>query len=125
MLGAAGIVGIVSLANTFQRGGFSCLPSDFPSYPGASVGSQRTYVGTGVAPGDTRSCAITLQSNDDVATVTAFYSEKLGSGDWKVTNFDRSSGQIKFQRISRPLTVGIVELLGRGQHTEIRIELYS
>jgi hypothetical protein len=120
-----GIAGVISLANSFQRGGLSCLPSDFPKYPGVTVQNQRTYVGTGVPPGDTRSCNIALQSNDDVATVTAFYSEQLHNGDWKVTNFDRSSGQIKFQRVSRPLTIGTVELLGRGQHTEIRIELYS
>lgn len=120
-----GAVGIVSLVNSFQHGGLTCLPSDFPGYPGTTVVNEHTYYGTGVAPGDSKSCQMTLVSNDDVATVTAFYDEKLSSGDWKVVTFNASSGQIHFQRVSRPLTVGTVDLLGRGTGTEIRIDLSS
>jgi hypothetical protein len=120
-----GAIGIASLVNSFQHGGLSCLPSDFPSYSGATVVNENTFYGTGVAPGDTKSCRMTLDSNDDVATVTAFYKEKLGSGDWKVVSFNDSTGQIQFQRVSRPLTVGTVDLLGRGSGSEIRIDLSS
>lgn len=108
-----------------RRGGFSCLPSDFPSYPGATVTNVNSSFGTGVAPGDSKSCRVTLASNDDVAAVTAFYEQKLGSGDWKVTAFVSSTGEVRFQRVSRPATVGIVDLLGRGQQTEIQINLDS
>lgn len=120
-----GAFGVYSLANSFQRGGFSCLPNDFPKYPGASVTSENTYVGTNVAPGDSKRCQMVLQSNDDVATVTAFYSQKLDSGDWKVTAIISEAGQIQFHRVSRQATFGIVNLLGRGEHTEIRIQLDS
>lgn len=120
-----GAAGIVSLVNSFQHGGFTCLPSDFPSYPGVTVVNENTYYGTGVAPGDTKSCRMTLDSNDTVATVTAFYKEKLDSGDWKVVSFSDSTGQIQFLRVSRPQTVGTVDLLGRGSSTEIRIDLSS
>ncbi len=117
--------GVYSLVNSFQRGGFACLPSDFPSYPGSKVTSEHTYVGTGVAPGDSKSCQMGLRSNDDVATVTAFYNDKLSTGDWQVTAFISSVGQIQFHRVSRPATFGLVQLLGRGQQTEIQIQLDS
>jgi hypothetical protein len=120
-----GAVGIASLVNSFQHGGFTCLPSDFPKYPGATLASERTFVGTGVAPGDSKSCRMTLDSNDNVATVTAFYRDKLDSGDWKVVAYNDSTGQIQFHRVSRPLTVGTVELLGRGSSSEINITLDS
>jgi hypothetical protein len=120
-----GAIGIVSLVNSFQHGGLTCLPSDFPTYSGATVVNENSFYGTGVAPGDTKSCRMTLDSSDDVATVTAFYNQKLNSGDWKVISFNDSSGQIQFERVSRPLTVGTVELLGRGTGSEIRIDLSS
>jgi hypothetical protein len=118
-------VGVYNLVNSFQHGGFSCLPSDFPSYPGATVASENTYVGTGLTPGDSKRCRMILESNDDSTTVSAFYNEKLSSGDWKVTAYVASIGQIQFQRVSRPQTIGTVDFLGRGQHTEIHIQLDS
>jgi hypothetical protein len=120
-----GAIGIASLVNSFQHGGLSCLPSDFPSYSGATVVSENTYYGAGVAPGDSKSCLTTLDSNDSVATVTAYYRDKLNSGDWKVVSYTDSSGQIQFQRVSRSLTVGTVQLLGRGSSSEISITLDS
>jgi hypothetical protein len=120
-----GAIGIASLVNSFQHGGLTCLPSDFPTYSGATVVNENSFYGTGVAPGDTKSCRMTVDSSDDVATVTAFYNQKLNSGDWKVISFNDSSGQIQFERVSRPLTVGTVELLGRGTGSEIRIDLSS
>jgi hypothetical protein len=120
-----GAIGIASLVNTFQHGGLSCLPSDFPSYPGSTVRNENTYYGTGVAPGDSKSCRMTLDSNDSVATVTSFYRERLSGGDWKVASFSDSTGRIQFQRVSRPQTVGTVDLLGRGSGAEIRIDLSS
>lgn len=118
-------VGIYSLVNSFQRGGFACVPSDFPSYPGARVTSEYTYVGGAVAPGDSKSCREILESSDDVATVTAFYDEKLKTGDWTVTADLPSYGQIQFHRVSRPQTFGVVQMLGKGLQTEIRIQLDS
>ena len=120
-----GAIGIASLVNSFQHGGLTCLPSDFPGYPGATVVNENSSFGTGAAPGDSKTCRMTLDSNDSVATVTAFYNQKLNSGDWKVVSFNDSSGQIQFQRVSRPLTGGTVDLLGRGTGSEIRLVLNS
>ncbi len=126
VIGGAGLVwGAVSLVNRVQQGGFTCLPSDFPKYPGATVTREYTYVGTNVAPGDSRECQETLQSNDDSTAVTDFYSSNLESGDWNITANDRTIGEIKFRRASRPQTVGVVALLARGQHTVIEVKLDS
>ncbi len=126
VLGLVGVgVGVYNLVNSFQHGGFACLPSDFPNYPGATVITENTYVGTAVAPGDSKRCSMVLKSTDDPATVTAFYQDKLNGGDWKVTAYIASIGQIQFQRVSRQQSVGVVELLGRGQQTEIHIQLDS
>jgi len=120
----AGGLGLSALVTSFERGGFSCLPSDFPNYPGAAVSSENTYVGTGVPAGDTKRCTMVLESNDDVNTVTSWYSSNLNSGDWSATS-DTASGTVRFEKRSRPSTSGTIELLGRGQHTEIRITFYS
>ena len=113
------------LFNQFQHGSFSCLPSDFPTYPGATFSGQYTYVGGNVAPGDTHECQITLESQDDVTTVTGFYQSHLSSGDWTIKSYDSANGTISFSRSSRPATVGTLQLLGRGQHTEVQIRLDS
>ena len=128
VLGAVGAgFGIYSLVTRFQSGAFSCLPPDFPNYPGASVVSENTRVGTGpVAPaGDYTRCNMVLDSNDDVATVTTFYQAHLNNGDWTIVSVDPSNGVIKFERKSRTQTVGYVTLVGRGQHSEIQIQLDS
>lgn len=120
----AAVFGLVSLLNSFQHGGFACVPSDFPQYPGATVVSENTTIGN-VAPGDTRRCTMTLETDDDVSTVGAFYASHLSSGDWTVTGNDPTTGELDFSRVSRPATAGVVDLLARGQHTEIQITLDS
>jgi hypothetical protein len=124
-----GIVGVAvsgaALFNSLQRGDLTCLPADFPKYPGASVAGMNTYFGTNVAPGDSRECQMTLESNDDATTVSAFYGSRLDSGDWTITANDTTNGVIRLSRKSRPATVGEIQLLGRGQHTEIQIRFDS
>jgi hypothetical protein len=117
--------GIYSLAHSLSSATFACLPSDFPSYPGARVMSSINYVGTAVAPGDSKSCRMVLESTDDVATVTAFYDDKLRTGDWAVIADLPKYGQIQFHRVSRPQAFGLVLLLGKGQQTEMRIQFDS
>lgn len=90
-----GVIGISSLVNSFQQGGLSCLPSDFPKYPGATVVNEQTFYGSGVAPGDSKSCRMTLDSNDNVATVTAYYRDKLSGGDWKVSHTATHRGRFR------------------------------
>ncbi len=121
----AGIWGLASAVKSFQQGGFTCMPSDFPRYPGTSVTRDYTTVGTNVAPGDSRECQETLQSNDDVSTVRDFYASRLNAGDWKITADDSANGEMRFRRVSKPQNVGVIDLLGRGQHTVIQIKFDS
>jgi len=126
ILGVVGaVIGGVALLNRVQHADFSCLPSDFPSYPSAALTGERTYIGTGLAPGDTHDCTESLSSDDNVPTVADFYTSRLSTGDWKITSNDAANGTIRFARLSRPQTVGVVALLGRGSHTEIQIKLDS
>jgi hypothetical protein len=126
VIGVIGIgFGAFTLVNRFQHGGFSCLPSDFPNYPNATVANQQTKIGAGIANGDTKECLMVLESNDDVATVTAYYEQQLNSGDWTISSSDLAGGTISFQLQSRLQTGGTVTLLARGQHTEVRIVLDS
>ena len=120
-----GIFGAVQLAKRFQEGSLSCLPSDFPRYSGATITRDYTYVGTNVAPGDSHECQESVTSQDDAATVSAFYESHLSSGDWTITSNDTSNGAIHFVRRSQPRTVGSAQLLGRGEHTDIEIRLDS
>src|SRR6202162_5402623 len=82
-----GAIGITSLVNSFQHGGLTCLPSDFPKYPGTTVVNEQTFYGGGVAPGDSKSCRMTLDSSDNVATVTAYFRDNLNGGDWNVVPY--------------------------------------
>jgi len=121
---AGGIYGIVSLIRAAQSGSLACLPSDFPKYPGATLTGEYTSFGTNVAPGTSHECEETFDSNDDVATVRDFYTSELSTGDWHVTSNDTANGTINFARLSKPQSIGSVQLLGRGQHATISVKLY-
>jgi hypothetical protein len=110
----AGILGLTTLFRNFTNGGYSCLPSDFPAYPGASVTFENDTVGT------RNECRMTLTSNDDVGTVTDWYASHLAEGDWQ-DSVDSASGTITFNQVSGGHGTGHVQLLGAGQHTDIEI----
>jgi len=111
-----GILGLSSLVRNFTSGGYSCLPSDFPVYPGASVTAENETVGTSTV------CRMTYASSDDAGTVTDWYSSHLGEGDWQ-DSVDSSTGVITFHQVSGGNASGEVQLLGAGQHTNIEITL--
>ena len=110
-----------SLANGFRYGSFTCLPSDFPRYPGATFAGQLYQIG-GTHPGNT--CHIVFESNDDVETVTAFYQSKLNSGDW-VTSSGNPAGQVSFQVAKNAQPFGTVNVAVSTMHTEITIDLFT
>lgn len=121
VLGAIGTgFGIYALVTKFQQGAFSCLPSDFPNYPGASVVNQHMTVA-----GGTRQCTMVLESNDNVDAVVSFYVRNLSTGDWNIVSSEISNGPITFERKARPQTTGSVSVATQGQHTEIDIQLDS
>ena len=126
IIGTIGVgFGVYTLVTRFQNGAFSCLPADFPNYPRASVISENTTTEAGLPSGDSRRCNMVLDSNDSVAAVTTFYQAQLNNGDWTITSSDSSNDVIHFQRKSRPQTVGTLTVLGRGQYSEVQIQLDS
>jgi hypothetical protein len=66
---------------------------------------------------------MSVDTNDNMPKVESFYAEKLSSGDWKV--IAHTLGEIRFQRVSRPASVGLVQLQVLGRQTEITIQLDS
>jgi hypothetical protein len=118
--------GTYTLVNRFQGGAFSCLPSDFPQYPGATIISESTnYYGPSMPAGDTKDCFIALISNDPVTAVGPYYQSHFDAGDWIVDSTDYTPGAIHFHRYSRPKTMGTVVLHQRGQGSEIEVVVYS
>src|SRR5260370_29133133 len=124
LLAVAGVlVGGVTLVRTFQGGGFSCLPSDFPSYPGGTVAVEHTYTGPAVAPGDSKSCLMSVDTNDNMPKVESFYTEKLSRGDRKLIS--HTLGEMRFQRGSRPASVGLGRRPRHGRQRESTIQYAS
>jgi hypothetical protein len=54
------IFALYSAVSRIQASGITCLPPDFPQYPRSALVGEQTYFGTGLAPGDPRSCRVTL-----------------------------------------------------------------
>lgn len=120
-----GLVSLVRTANSVGPVPSNCLPSDFPGYPGATVGDVSEFTGAGAPQGYSEECQMTLESNDGSATVRDFYASRLNTGDWTVTSSDATTGKIKFHRVSRPATVGALDISFRGHHTEIQVTIDS
>ncbi len=84
VLAIAGLsLGANSLISRLQHGGFSCLPSDFPVYPGATYAQENFNLNAGAptpTPGNT--CQMVFESNDSAGTVLDFYQSRLDSGGW-------------------------------------------
>lgn len=121
----AAIIGGAALVNRMQNGSLTCLPSDFPKYPGATVTGETNYLGTVSAPGDTHECRMTFESNDDVSTVTGFYAAQMDVGEWMITANDTGNGVMQVRLRSRPATVGQIQFAGLGRHTQIQVKLDS
>jgi hypothetical protein len=131
VLAAVGVgYGIYSVVQGFKNGSLTCLPSNFPRYPGA-VYAGFSYDLNGAYPGNT--CHSVFESNDDVAAVTAFYQSKLNTGAWQVTSSDNQAGSVIFQPAKSAAPFGAVQVAVSNTHqpgfsnahTEITIDLYT
>jgi hypothetical protein len=111
-----------SLVDGFRSGSRTCLPSDFPRYPGA-VQREWTFELNGTYPGNT--CHTVFESSDDVETVTAFYDSKLNSGNSRVTTSGKPAGQISFQLAKEAWPFGTVNVAVGKTRTEITIDLFT
>jgi len=120
---AAGVgYGIYSFVQGVEHGSHTCLPSDFPKYPGALYAGF-TYELNGAYPGNT--CHVVLQSSDDVATVTAFYQSRLNTGAWQVTPSADQAGRVTFQPATSTAPFGTVQVALGNTRTEITIDLFT
>jgi hypothetical protein len=123
VLTAAGVAyGIYSFVQGVEHGSRTCLPSDFPTYPGA-VYAEFTYDLNGAYPGNT--CHVVLQSSDDVAAVAAFYQSKLNTGAWRVTPSGNQAGTLTFQPTGSTVPFGTVQVTFGNTRTEITIDLFT
>src|SRR5258708_22304404 len=123
LLTGAGVgFAIYSRVQGFLHGTYTCLPSDFPRYPG-SANADQIFELNGAYPGNT--CHVVLESNDDVATVTAFYESKLNTGAWQVTSSATQGGKIIFQPAKAATPFGTVQVVVSNTHTEITIDTYT
>jgi hypothetical protein len=97
----------------------TCLPLNFPMYPGAKFGGQNMEVE------GTRVCHIVFVSNDRIAAVTAFYERELNSGNWQVTS--SAAGHVDFRLRNGKMTVahGTIAIAVSGDRTEIKVDAYS
>jgi len=107
------VAGVV-LLDRFQHGSFSCLPADFPHYPGTTVSGEST---------SGRECGMTYDSKYSVTLVGPWYQTNLDNGDWKVDSVDYTHGTIAFHRVSRHQTSGTVSFTRLGDGTRIRVVL--
>jgi hypothetical protein len=123
-------LGAVSLYNSFKH--YTCLPSDFPSYPGATIANY-SFELNGTTPGSSCNMVFHLKDADrrfnpgeDSASVAFdFYQNQLSAGGWQVNASDAGSGHIAFRDVKRANTSGTVDLVAKVGYTEITIQLYS
>jgi hypothetical protein len=115
-------LGAQSLKNRLQHGGFSCLQSDFPLYPGSTFGGENFDLNEST-PGN--ACQMVYQTNDSAASVIDFYTARLDSGDWQVTSSDSVNGQLAFSSKRLSTTHGTLTVAQKNDHAIITIVLYS
>lgn len=119
---AGAAFGSVALYSHLERGGFTCLPSTFPRYPGSTFGNIN-YELNGPTPGN--SCNMVFESKDSVGAVLDYYQTRLNRGDWQVSSIDQETGQIEFRSVKRAKTHGTLGIAAVGDHTQITVQLYS
>jgi hypothetical protein len=118
LLSAAGVVAIIiAVASQFQIGARTCLPPDFPTYPGASTSSEFAYKGN---PPD---CVMVFHTNDSQLTAVRFYQSVLNADDWRVASVRDTTGTMTFSRRSRPQSVGTISFVGNTNGTNVYVHL--
>ena len=98
--GAAGVAALVAfLIQVGTPFGGSCVPGDFPRYPGLQV--QEEYGSQGQAADQ---CNVVWHADADGAAVRDFYAAHLQAGDWELVQGD--GNPLLFRRHSRPAVSG-------------------
>jgi len=115
------ILGWHAVVARFQAGGFSCLPSDFPKYPGASYAVEQYDLNANTTPGNF--CEMGYRTNDSTDSAQTFYLDQLNSGPWEVTS--GTGAQIVFEATKNHRKHGTVDVAVKDGYTEITIDYYS
>jgi hypothetical protein len=106
----------------FMHGGYSCLPSDFQTYPGSTFAGE-TYDLNAPTPGN--SCQMMFDSSQSPDAVYTYYTSNLNTGEWQVVSSDPTSRHIAFRSTRKPKTSGTVDIGVRDGHAEYTVQLYS
>ena len=100
--------------SVFHVGVTSCLPDDFPKYPGATVSSI-------VISDSFGNCTVQFRTRDSSTAVTTFFETNLDQGDWvRVTD---AAGRIEFSRQSDPNVSGYVQVIGLPGQTQFQVQI--
>src|SRR5689334_7942434 len=92
----------------------SCLPGDFPRYPGAAISSI-------VISDSFGNCTVQFQTRDSGTAVTIFFETNLDQGDW--VRVVEGAGRIRFSRQSNPNVSGYVQIVGLPGQTQFQVQI--
>ena len=106
------------LVSVFRVGFTSCLPGDFPTYPGARIASIVVSDAFG-------NCTVQFETRDPADEVKSFFETNLDEGDWVVTAVEEPAGQIRFSRNSNPDVRGYVQVIGFPGQTQFQVQIRS
>jgi hypothetical protein len=98
----------------------AAFPADVPVYPGARLTAGAAFSANGVT-----TWGIEWETLDSVDKVKAFYTSKLGQGDWTLQFSGGANGTFsaKFSRKSNPKFAGILGADGSSGITKISMSL--
>lgn len=104
-------------ARVFTPGGSSnCLPSDFPSYPNATIVTSLKAFNV---------CTTGYATADSRADVLAYYQAQLGQYPWRVTGGSGDQGTVDFGRQDGAKGSGEVSVTQSRNATQIEVVYQS
>ena len=111
---------IYTVVQGVKSGTTTCLPSNFPRYPGAKFASWSYDLN-----GPFGVCRAIFDSTDDAITVAAYYKGKLNGGAWQVTISDEHANTVTFESANGSAPYGTVQVVPKDGGAEMTIDLYS
>lgn len=109
-----------SLFQGIKNGTVSCLPSNFPRYPGSTLGPWSYDLNESHG-----TCQAALESKDDVVTVASYYQGNLNAGPWQVTIANDQTNLFTIESAGGSAPYGTVQVAAKDPGSEIAITLYS
>lgn len=121
LLAGTGLAAVSSayseLGSRFTAGAStSCMPSDFPAYPGAAIVTSLKAFGV---------CTVAFTTPDSSADVIAFFQTQLDQYPWQLTGGGGAQGTVDFARQDGAKGSGEVSVSPSTRATEIQIVYQS